>query len=159
MRPWGDIKLSAQRARLLSVLTFRRWVLEDLAFNDWLDADYEQYLIEQLPVERARLLRVLDARFVRLYSEGLENEAMHWFRTDFVRVLRARIRDLFPKTIACPECGAQGLNAETADPRCELCRGGWFVWEYRIRMANGCELRAWSNVDHASEARARALKG
>lgn len=51
MRPWGDIKLSAQRARLL---------------------------------------RLLDARFVQLYSEGLENEAMHWFRTDLVRVLRAR---------------------------------------------------------------------
>ena len=80
-------------------------------------------------------------------------------RRDLCRVLRARLRDLCPKAIACPECAKRGLHAEAADPRCELCRGGWVVWEYRVRMANGYELRALSNVDHAAEARRRVLKG
>ena len=96
---------------------------------------------------------------VECFSAEIGVSLLTRVRRDLCRVLRARIRDLFPKAIACPECKRHGLNAENADPRCELCRGGWVVWEYRIRMANGYELRAWSNVDHAAEARARMLKG
>lgn len=93
------------------------------------------------------------------FKTGINRLLLARVRGDLCRLLRARIRDLFPKAIVCPECAKRGLHVEAADPRCELCRGGWVVWEYRIRMANGYELRAWSNVDHAREARRWMLKG